>query len=120
MEDELENLSLVDDEEEAIQEETAAVESISQFCLVGHCLTDSVVHFPSLRNTMEISSILLEGFVDIARVLARTPWFFNNHLLILQRISYGENPVVLELNFIEFWIQVYELPPGLMSESMAK
>lgn len=23
-----------------------------EFCVVGRCLTESVVHFPSLRNTM--------------------------------------------------------------------
>ncbi|MBA0839313.1 hypothetical protein Goarm_005056 [Gossypium armourianum] len=97
MEDELANLSLVDDEEEAIQEEAAAVESISQFCLVGRCLTDSFVHFPSLRNTM----------ADL--------WHPIRGICIT---DIGEN--VLELNFTEFWIQVHELPPGLMSESMAK
>ncbi|MBA0810821.1 hypothetical protein Gohar_002779, partial [Gossypium harknessii] len=97
MEDELANLSLVNDEEEKIQEEVAAVESISQFCLVGHCLTDSVVHFPSLRNTM----------ADL--------WHPIRGICIT---DIGEN--MLELNFTEFWIQVHELPPGLMSESMAK
>lgn len=52
MEDDLANLRLVDEEEDAIQEDAASVESISQFFLVGRCLTDSVVYFPSLRNTM--------------------------------------------------------------------
>ncbi|MFQ6634879.1 hypothetical protein Gotur_011429 [Gossypium turneri] len=52
MEEELANLSLLDDEEEAFQEEAVAMERTYQFCLVGRCLTDSVVHFPSLRNTM--------------------------------------------------------------------
>ncbi|MBA0755295.1 hypothetical protein Gogos_020745 [Gossypium gossypioides] len=52
MEEELANLSLLDDEEEAFQEEALVVERTYQFCLVGRCLTDSVVHFPSLRNTM--------------------------------------------------------------------
>ncbi|MBA0701059.1 hypothetical protein Goari_022858 [Gossypium aridum] len=52
MEEELANLSLLDDEEEAFQEEAVAMERTYQFCLVGRCLTDSVVHFPSLRNAM--------------------------------------------------------------------
>ncbi|MBA0879077.1 hypothetical protein Goshw_000267 [Gossypium schwendimanii] len=113
------------------------VESISQFYLVGRCLIESVVHFPSLRNTMAdlwhpiggicITDIgekwyLFQFFheVNIARVLARTPWFFNNHLLIMKRIPYGGNPAMLELNSTEFWIQVHELPQRLMSESLAK
>ncbi|KAK5826517.1 hypothetical protein PVK06_021440 [Gossypium arboreum] len=58
--------------------------------------------------------------VDIHRVLAGTPWFFNNRLLILQRIPNGEHPAPLALNFTEFWIQVHELPPRLMTETMAK
>ncbi|MBA0863380.1 hypothetical protein Goshw_020283 [Gossypium schwendimanii] len=137
MEEELANLSLLDDEKEAFQKEAGAVDCTYQFCLVGHCLTDSAVHFPSLRNTMtdlwhSIGGICITDLgekrylfqffheVDIDRVLAGTPWFFNNHLLILQRIPNGENPVALELNLTEFWIQVHELPPGLMTESMAK
>lgn len=45
---------------------------------------------------------------------------FNNHLLILQKIPAEGNPAVMELNHTEFWIQVHDLPPGLMSVSMAK
>ncbi|KAK5792371.1 hypothetical protein PVK06_033485 [Gossypium arboreum] len=52
MEEELANLRLLDEEEEAFQEEVAVVDRSYQFCLVGRCLTDSVVHFPSLRNIM--------------------------------------------------------------------
>ncbi|MBA0605222.1 hypothetical protein Godav_017814 [Gossypium davidsonii] len=137
MEDALANLRLLDDEEEAIQEDEGATNGAYQFCLVGRCLTDSVAHFPSLRNTMAdlwhpIGGIcitklgekryLFQFFneVDIERVVAGKPWFFNNHLLILQKIPGGENPAALELNFTEFWIQVHELPPGLMTELMAK
>ncbi|MBA0672598.1 hypothetical protein Goklo_029003, partial [Gossypium klotzschianum] len=96
---------LVDDEEEAIQEDVAIVENFPQFCLVGRCLTDSVVHFPSLRNTMADLWHPIGGIciTDIGE----------------NRISYGDNPAVLELNSTEFWVQVHDLPPGLMSESMA-
>ncbi|KAG8488487.1 hypothetical protein CXB51_016433 [Gossypium anomalum] len=52
MEEELVNLSLLDNEEEAFQEEAVVVDRTYQFCLVRRCLTDSVVHFPSLLNTM--------------------------------------------------------------------
>ncbi|MBA0818242.1 hypothetical protein Gohar_021288 [Gossypium harknessii] len=52
MEDAMSNLRLLDDEEEAIQEVEGAVSTAYQFCLVGRCLTDGVIHFPSLRNTM--------------------------------------------------------------------
>ncbi|MFQ6658153.1 hypothetical protein Gotur_027541 [Gossypium turneri] len=137
MEDALENLNSLDEEEEAFQEDEGVVCRVSQLCLVGRCLTDSVVHFPSLRNTLAdlwhpiggicITEIgekryLFQFFheVDIDRVLAGIPWFFNNHLLILQKVLVGGNPAVMELNHTEFWIQVHDLPPGLMSASMAK
>ncbi|MBA0782997.1 hypothetical protein Gotri_000796 [Gossypium trilobum] len=52
MEDELANLHLTDEEEDAFQEDPKETNHHLQFCLVGTCLTDSVVHFPSLQNTM--------------------------------------------------------------------
>ncbi|PPR92584.1 hypothetical protein GOBAR_AA28087 [Gossypium barbadense] len=36
------------------------------------------------------------------------------------QVQNGENPLVLTLNFTEFWVQVHELPPSLMTETMAK
>ncbi|KAA3477769.1 nucleolin-like [Gossypium australe] len=137
MEDDLAKLSLTDDEEEAFIEDAAVVERFYQCCLVGRCLTDSVFPFPSLRNTMAdiwhplggiyITDVgdkkyLFQFFheVDVQRVLAGTPWFFNNHLLILQRIPDGLNPSNMPLNFADFWIQIHDLPAGLMTESMAK
>lgn len=133
----MENLNLMDDEKDAFQEDEGAVGRVNQLCLVGRCLTDSVVHFPSLRNTLAdlwhpiggicITEIgekwyLFQFFhkIDIERVVTGAPWFFNNHLLILQKIPAEGNPAVMELNHTEFWIQVHDLPPGLMSVSMAK
>ncbi|MBA0845298.1 hypothetical protein Goarm_022731 [Gossypium armourianum] len=52
MEDAMANMKLIDDEEDEIQEIVGVETFAYQFCLVGRCLTDSVVHFPSLRNTM--------------------------------------------------------------------
>lgn len=113
------------------------MEKSFQFCLVGRCLTDSVVHFPLLRNTIADLWHLIGGIcitnlgekryifqffnkVDIHRVLVGTPWFFNNHLLILQRLSMKEDPATLVLNSTKFWIQVHELPLGIMTEPMAQ
>ncbi|MBA0753052.1 hypothetical protein Gogos_021653 [Gossypium gossypioides] len=52
MEDAMEDLTLMDDEDDAFQEDEGAVGQVNQLCLVGRCLTDSVVHFSSLRNTL--------------------------------------------------------------------
>ncbi|MBA0729623.1 hypothetical protein Golax_020346, partial [Gossypium laxum] len=73
------------------------MERTYQFCLVGRCLTDSVVHFPSLRNAMADLWHPIRGIciTDLGKT-------------------------ALELNLMEFWIQVHKLPPGLMTELMAK
>ncbi|MBA0746886.1 hypothetical protein Gogos_009359 [Gossypium gossypioides] len=52
MEKELANLRLLNEEEAAFQEDAAVVVRSYQLWLVGRCRMDSVVHFPSLRNTM--------------------------------------------------------------------
>ncbi|KAH1039745.1 hypothetical protein J1N35_041488 [Gossypium stocksii] len=49
-----------------------------------------------------------------------TPWFFNNHLLILHKIQPRENPLLIPLSLSEFWVQIHYLRPGLMKETMAK
>ncbi|MBA0879099.1 hypothetical protein Goshw_007721 [Gossypium schwendimanii] len=87
MEDALENLNLLDEEEEAFQEDEGVVGRVSQLCLVGRCLTDSVVYFPSLRNTLA------------------NLWHPIGGICITK---------------IRETIQVHDLPPGLMSASMAK
>ncbi|MBA0606144.1 hypothetical protein Godav_018655 [Gossypium davidsonii] len=137
MEDAMANLKLLDDEEEVIHEVAGEESFIFQFCLVGRYLTDSVVYFPSLRNTMAdlwhpIGGICITeagekrylfqffNVIDFDRVKIGTPWFFNNHLLILQTIPEGVNPSTIDLKFTEFWLQVHDLPPGSMNESMAK
>lgn len=108
-----------------------------QFCLVGICLTDGVIHFQSLRNTLaELwhpiggvfvkdlgdKRILFQFFheVDIQRVLSGTPWFFNNHLILFHRIKPGEDPSTVLLVQADFWVQIHEPPPGLLFENMAK
>ncbi|MBA0749250.1 hypothetical protein Gogos_003199, partial [Gossypium gossypioides] len=70
-----------------------------RFCLVSNCLTDSVVHFPSLRNTM----------TDL--------WHPIGGIAI---IDLGEDLLTLPLNNVEFWVQIHDLPLALMSETMAR
>lgn len=54
MEDELASLNLSDDEEDLMQnqEELEVVEDELKLCLVRGVLTKSVVHFPSMWNTL--------------------------------------------------------------------
>ncbi|KAK5811756.1 hypothetical protein PVK06_027124 [Gossypium arboreum] len=58
--------------------------------------------------------------VDMNRVLESLPWFFNNHLLLLHKLQMKEDSLTIPLNYDAFWIQIHDLPPSLMSETMAK
>ncbi|MBA0736818.1 hypothetical protein Gogos_010315 [Gossypium gossypioides] len=93
MEDELASLNLSNDEEDLLQnqEEIEEVEDKFKLCLVGRVLTESVVHFPSMRNT----------------------------LAKLWHPLGGEDPLQVPLIFVEFRVQVHNLSMGLMSERMA-
>ncbi|MBA0610132.1 hypothetical protein Godav_011017 [Gossypium davidsonii] len=46
--EDLANLHIIDDKEDAFKEAAAVVEEDYKFCVVGRCLIDNVVHFPSL------------------------------------------------------------------------
>ncbi|MBA0729695.1 hypothetical protein Golax_020490 [Gossypium laxum] len=133
MEDELANLHLAGEEEDAFQEDPNETDHHLQFCLLGTCLTNSVVHFQSLQNTMAnlwhpIGGIAIINLgekrylfkffyaIDIKRVLDGRLWFFNNHILLLHKLRLPDDPLTINLNYIVFWIQIHDLPPCLMSE----
>ncbi|MBA0873472.1 hypothetical protein Goshw_002653, partial [Gossypium schwendimanii] len=47
-------------------------------------------------------------------------WTFNNHLLVFHRLKDEEDPMKVLLVLSTLWVQVYELPLGLFSKSIAK
>lgn len=119
MEEGLANLHLLNEEEDAFCESAEVVDNQYCFSLVGWCLMDNVVHFSSMRNTMTdlwhpIGGIHIADLgekrvfvpffnqVDKNRVLFGTPWFFNNHLLNLNMIALGEDPMIVPLLVSEF------------------
>lgn len=93
MEEEIANLNIAD-EEEAVVHDLEEEEDDNEFnlCLVGRALTNSVVHFPSLRIVLVELWHPIEGVsitkiedkrvlfrfcneLDLKRVLDETPWF---------------------------------------------
>ncbi|MBA0765731.1 hypothetical protein Gotri_014884 [Gossypium trilobum] len=136
MVDDLANLRLSNEEEDAFQEDAKEMERDIKFSLVETCLTNSVLHFSSFRNTIAdlwhpIGGITITNIgekrysfkffhtVDMNKVLKGLPWFFNNHLLLHKR-KMKEDPLTVLLNYVVFWIQIHDLPSGLMLETMAK
>ncbi|KAH9697145.1 CCHC-type domain-containing protein [Citrus sinensis] len=109
----------------------------SRFCLVGRFLTDKVISFPAMKNTMAslwrpVKGVCIKDLsptlflfqffheVDVKRVLESGPWTFDQHILILKRLKENEQPQNVLLCFTSFWIQVYNLPIGFMSEKILK
>lgn len=54
--------------------------------------------------------------LDLERVINGGPWTFEQHLLIFTKLESGMNPMQVDLYEVNFWIQVYDLPVGYMSE----
>ncbi|KAG8477571.1 hypothetical protein CXB51_031101 [Gossypium anomalum] len=65
LKEELANLNLIDEEEDAFHEEATVVDQNYQFSLVGRCLTDSVVHFHLYAIPWLIFGIPLGDLVQI-------------------------------------------------------
>ncbi|MBA0582031.1 hypothetical protein Gorai_024184 [Gossypium raimondii] len=93
----------------SIKEEVGFDEDYN-LCLVGQLLTESVVHFSLLRNTLTNLWHPLRGIpitnigekrvmfqfyymIDLKRVMDGMPWFFNRHLLIFYKMEKGEDPM---------------------------
>ncbi|XP_019162222.1 PREDICTED: uncharacterized protein LOC109158785 [Ipomoea nil] len=47
---------------------------------------------------------------DMQRVIDDGPWTFENHTLALDKVPIGANPADITLEFVDFWIQVHDLP----------
>jgi len=58
--------------------------------------------------------------LDMNRILKKGPWYFDNHLLILDILPEDGNSRQMNLQFVQFWIQIHDIPIGLMSEKVGK
>ncbi|XVF56444.1 hypothetical protein PTKIN_Ptkin06aG0121000 [Pterospermum kingtungense] len=57
---------------------------------------------------------------DRQRIVGRGPWFFDNQMLICHYLQPDESPHLVSLVKVDFWIQVFDLLPGYVSESIGK
>lgn len=111
-------------------------ESYDMF-LVGRFLTEAVIKFDPMLNTLvyvwrPLRAVSLKELgndrylfcffceVDVERIINGNPWAFNNHLWVIHRLQDGEDLTRVEINRIQFWVQVHSLPMGCFYEPMAK
>ncbi|KAK5775144.1 hypothetical protein PVK06_043013 [Gossypium arboreum] len=57
--------------------------------------------------------------MDMDRVLKGSPWTINNHLLVLHKLQWGEDPLKVPLILTPFWVQIHDVPIGLFSKNLA-
>lgn len=58
---------------------------------------------------------------DLQWVLNGGPWSFDGALLVFDAIKKGEDPLMVPLFELQFWIQIHGLPTGfIMSEVVGK
>ncbi|XP_073271467.1 uncharacterized protein [Primulina huaijiensis] len=140
MENSLADLSLSVEVEEDLQIGPSNIEhhiESSETCLVGRFLQTKHIHFQSMQNRMaEIWRPVKGVFVreigdqrylfhffhefDMEWALEGGPWTYDNQLLILKHLKQGDVPTQVDLYTIPFWIQIYELPVGYISEAIGK
>ncbi|KAM7461472.1 hypothetical protein LguiA_029593 [Lonicera macranthoides] len=69
------------------------------------------------------SNIFLVQFSDeedLKQVINDGPWTFDYHLFVFKRLEVDMIMDATELTQVDFWIHVYDLPVGLMSERVAR
>ncbi|KAH1065746.1 hypothetical protein J1N35_030733 [Gossypium stocksii] len=58
--------------------------------------------------------------IDIKRVMESMSWSFKMHLIIFHRLGQGEDSLQVPLVYTKFWVQVYNLPIGVVLEGLAR
>ncbi|KAL8456497.1 hypothetical protein ACS0TY_034637 [Phlomoides rotata] len=58
--------------------------------------------------------------LDVSRVMNGLPWTFNNHPLLLHHLQRGEHAMRVPLTTLPFWVQVYDIPHGFVSERFGR
>lgn len=137
------NISLEDEEEDSLAIGIAELRGENQLvkgfdaklCIVAQFLSEGQIDFSAMQQTMAalwkpgmgvymkeigINLFLFHIYhkVDIKRVMEGCPWSFNRRALVMHQLKEGENPRNIELNAMDFWVQMYDLKVGFMSEKI--
>lgn len=130
-------LSLEEEEDGGIEVAEGDIKARTTFVLVGSFLTERNINFNAMKNVMaalwrpregmdvldlgeQRYSFVFYHILDMQKVLDGGPWTFEQNLLVYHWLKEGEVPHSVPLNTIDIWIQVYDLPAGLISENVFK
>lgn len=132
-------MDIENEENEELVFDIGAEEEINRFelCLVGRFLTEKNINPRVMKTKMadvwrpargitikELKpGLFLFQFYhveDMNWVINGGPWSFDNALLVTSVIKQGEDPTKVPLVEVDIWVQIYDLPVGLMSETVGK
>uniref|UniRef100_A0A803QCK5 Reverse transcriptase domain-containing protein n=1 Tax=Cannabis sativa TaxID=3483 RepID=A0A803QCK5_CANSA len=131
----------LEDEEEGIliggDDEAEETLFDDRWCLVGKFLTGRAVDFNAMRHLMAslwqpgkgvfikelgMNRYLFQFFheLDVQTVIDGSPWTFNRCPLVFHRLKKGEDPKVVTLHKIDFWVEIHDLKSGFMLERVVR
>jgi hypothetical protein len=131
-----EDLSLSDDEGLSFDiEEEESSEHDTRLCLVGRFLVNRPVRLKEMKIWMsevwrpvkgvavketQPGLFLFQFFrkLDMEEVLKGGPWTYDNHSLVLEKLRLGVPLKDIQLNYMNLWVRVYNLPTGMMKEKV--
>lgn len=126
-----------EEEDDMVVPNTEVVEQKPTYMLVGKFLTEKNINFQAMQNLMASLWRPREGMefydmgdrkfsfiffhkLDVQKVLEGGPWSFEQAMLVLNQVSVEEDPNMVQLQDIEMWVQIHDMPRGFISESILK
>lgn len=128
-------LSLEEEDEGGIVVTWGEIKARTTYVLVGRFLTEKNINFTAMQNVIASLSCPREGMeihhignqrysfvffhvLDRQKVLEGGSWTFEQSLLGYHCLKDNEDPQVVQLNNMDIWVQIYDLPEGLVSENV--
>jgi 14-3-3 protein epsilon len=116
---------------------TLTPEELLECCLIGKPLVNKPIRFGAFQDMlallwqpgqgvnvrpMEDNKFMFQFFHpwDMERIFQGGPWLYENHMLILRKVIFGEDPITVPMDSTEIWVQVHHLPFGFMSETIGR
>lgn len=130
----------IEDEENTeliFDEEAEDVSNKFETCLVGRLLTEKGLNVRAMKSKLADiwrpprgitikdlkPGVYLFQFYhvdDLEWVLNGGPWSFDGAMLVISRVGANEDPLEVQLSNLQFWIQLFGVPGGLMTEIAGK
>lgn len=128
-------LSLEEEDDGGVLIGKEDVNVTKKYVLIARFLTEKNINFIAMKNViaslwwpregMEVHDIGGQRYsfvfyhpLDMQKVLDGGPWTFEQSLLITHLLQEGEDPQHVLLNYMDIWVQLYEIPSGCFSEKI--